>query len=166
VIALVISLADVGDRILQTRAADEARIQALPTLWALIKNYAPVGSGIGSFVGVFKVAEPNQMLEGGYMNHAHNDYAELLIEAGLPALLFLLVCGAWLARSAWRVFRYDPKPTQRIMLGRLGVVLCAMIAFASAADYPARTPLIAVVGAMAVAFIQLGTYVRAAPVSQ
>jgi O-antigen ligase len=157
VIALAASGFDVVDRLLATNATDEARIQSIPTLWTLTKTYAPFGSGIGSFVSAFQVAEPNELLDASYMNHAHNDYFELIIETGLPGALLLLGFGCWWAYASWQLLRFDAKPSQKVLLGRLGVILIAMTAIASVSDYPVRTPLVSALVAIAATFVLLGT---------
>src|SRR5438045_7942021 len=75
----------------QDPVSAEARISLLPGLMAAAKNYAPVGSGLGSFVPVFQLFERPDTVLKQYVNHAHNDYIELFIETGLLGAAALLV---------------------------------------------------------------------------
>lgn len=124
-------------RLFAGEAVGEVRLSALPTILNLIGTYFPFGAGIGTFEPVFKVAEPDELISQLYINHAHNDYLELALDAGLPGALLLVVFAGWAlhrSRIAWRgVGIYA-------LHGRLGSILLAQIAIASAFDYPIRTP--------------------------
>jgi O-antigen ligase len=69
-------------------------------------DFLPIGSGLGTFADVFR----RYQLEGmpGYVDHAHNDYAELFVELGVAgvAIVVLLVAAyaaRWLELSrVWR----------------------------------------------------------------
>lgn len=72
----------------QTHTETEARTYAFAAYPGLIEKYAKTGSGLGSFAAVFGKDQPPDAI--GYYDHAHNDYAEFLIEAGFPGVLILL----------------------------------------------------------------------------
>ncbi len=103
-------------------------------------RYFPFGSGVGSFVEVYQVDEPRGLLLQGYVNHAHNDFLEIYLTMGLPGLILL----AWIAfislREGWAAFAGKQRLGRSLMYKRLGVVMIAMFAAASVADYPLRTP--------------------------
>jgi O-antigen ligase len=131
-------------------AEDHANMRAdyLPIYMDLISKFFPVGSGFGSFDAVFRANEPFWALRPYYLNHAHNDLAELLIEGGIfGALLFALFLGWHLLRSAqlWLGRRTEGTP----VLGRAGSAIVFMVLLASLVDYPIRTPIIAVLVAIA-----------------
>jgi O-antigen ligase len=115
----------------------------------LIPVYFPVGSGIGSFVEVFKVLEHLSWVKPTYLNHAHNEYIEQLIEVGIAApILWILVLGMVVGplRSAWR----DRARTQgRIAV--LGGLMVLLFFLHSAFDYPLRRPSLDVVFVIALA---------------
>lgn len=127
------------DRLFAIDAAADMRVRAIPTLRLLVGQFFPFGSGMGSFDAMFRIAEPFGLLKPTYFNHAHNDYAELLIEAGLPGALLLVGALVWWARASWRAWRPSPGIDQA---GRLGSAMILLILAASAVDYPARTPLV------------------------
>lgn len=103
----------------------------------------PTGAGIGTFVDAFAMHEPLNSVSEHYLNHAHNDYLDLALEAGLPGLI--LAGGAlWLmAMGAWRNHRGGRnharaggrQPMEAILI----LMPPALIALHSLVDYPART---------------------------
>ena len=102
--------------------------------------YFPFGSGIGTFADVYKIHENRSLLQPEYLNHAHNDLLELLMTAGLPGLILLLVAAfAWSKRS-YAVFFRERVNCQSLMFARLGSVIILMLSIASLGDYPLRTP--------------------------
>lgn len=132
-------------RLVETDPASELRIQALPILSKAIQTFMPFGSGIGTFVEAYQIFEPDRLVSASYFNHAHNDFIELVMTGGIPAVLLLLwaiALGAGWLGSLIRNRKIDPASsgfgTQ--VLGRAGFAVLAMLALASAADYPLRTP--------------------------
>lgn len=127
------------DRILALDTEHDLRSRALPTVLAMINTYFPAGSGLGGFDPVFRMHEPTPLLNISYFNHAHNDFLEIALDAGLPGIVLLL--GAifwWLFASigAWR-----DRTDGDVTLARLGAATLLLIFIASAFDYPARTPM-------------------------
>lgn len=130
------------DRILAVEAGQDMRSRGLPTILLMMRTYFPVGSGLGGFDPIFRLHEPFNLLKPTYFNHAHNDFLEVVLDAGLPGLAVLaggLFWWAWTSLAAWR-----GGPT----LPKLGSAMLLLIIIASGFDYPARTPMI-----MAVAMI-------------
>jgi O-antigen ligase len=131
--------------------AQDMRARALPTIIGMIKTYLPLGSGFGSFDQVFRMYEPFALLNPSYFNHAHNDYVELLLEAGLLGLLLLVVAIGW-----WFVASLRARNTLRDTrdgLPLLGSTMLLLVAIASMFDYPARTPLIMVAMVLAAVWL-------------
>ena len=72
---------------------------AAATLRAAL-DFLPLGSGLGTVADVFPRYQAGTV--AGFVDHAHNDYAEAFLELGLGAIaLTVLVTAAYLAR--WRV---------------------------------------------------------------
>jgi O-antigen ligase len=88
----------------------EDRARNLPIYFKMIADLFPFGSGMGSFDGIFKAYEPVANLSPSYLNHAHNDYAQVLIEAGLAAAVGLILFGIWWARGALAYVRDKSAP--------------------------------------------------------
>ena len=120
----------------------DLRSELAPILWRMICNQFPYGSGFGSFEGLYRTVEPLNLLSTRYLNQAHNDWAQFLIEGGLPGLLLLGLVVAWLVCRTIQVFRAAPSPSRDLAL--LSLFVLVVLGFASVVDYPLRTPAMAV----------------------
>ena len=120
---------------------DEGRAVVTATTLAMAGKYAPIGSGLGTFVPAYATAEPRSALTSEYFNHAHDDCDELWLEGGV--FLGLVVVGflGWLilaARSAWRKSGRG-ESSGAPALARAASVAIGLALVHSAADYPLRT---------------------------
>jgi O-antigen ligase len=97
--AVAISIASIPvlNRFVNLNPMDDDRWTTFENTVEAIKVFFPVGSGPGTFPDIYRAFQPvDQML---FINHAHNDYLELLLEMGLLggmiiiAFLFLYVTG-------------------------------------------------------------------------
>jgi O-antigen ligase len=123
---------------------DDPRFHFWPNvLWA-IGHFGGPGTGAGTFDGVYRSAETLDTLSPLYLNHAHNDYLEILLEMGVPGILLLL---AFLGFLGWRSTKIIRRVDMREGLGLAygGMVCAGVLLLHSAADYPLRTPLLSVV---------------------
>jgi O-antigen ligase len=142
------------DRLLAMDTAADMRTRGLPVVLDAAHAFFPLGAGFGSFDAVFRMREPLNLLKPTYFNHAHNDFLELVIDGGLSAVLILLLALAWLGLASIRVWRSNGSTDTT--LGRLGSALLFLVLFASAFDYPARTPTIMAIVALAAAWLEWG----------
>lgn len=106
--------------------------------WAL-DYYGLVGTGFGTFVPVYKSAESLEAVVPQTINHAHNDYLELLLEGGIPAVVLMLAFAALLTVALLRSFRGKFHPKQSAATAAAVVGITILLA-ASAVDYPLRMP--------------------------
>ncbi len=155
--AIVAVRAPALQRLIETDPADELRITALPIVFEAIERFFPFGSGLGTFVEVYQIFEPDRLITPSYFNHAHNDFAELLLTAGIPGVLLLLwaavlglLCLRALLRS--RSTKLNDPGFQAQVLGRAGFSIVTMLALYSAADYPLRVPSLMLLAMIAVAW--------------
>lgn len=126
---------------------EEARVWAAPITAAAGWAHFPFGSGFGTFDPVFRAAAGDAHLSPAYVNHAHNDYLELWLTGGLPAMLLLLVVLWWggrLAISNWRL-----KPGNPSAISRAASIVVLLILLHSVVDYPVRTVAISSLFALA-----------------
>lgn len=154
VVSLTSGRAQSIERLLTMNATDDMRARGLATVVDAAQTYFPVGAGFGSFNTVFRIHEPFELLKPTYFNHAHNDYLELLIDGGLPALLLLLAALGWWMVASIKVWRREP--SSQVVLGRAGSGLLLLLVIASAFDYPARTPIIMAFTILATAWLDWG----------
>ena len=131
-------------------ASKESSFATREEIWTssltLVKEYGVTGSGLGTYPRLYAHAEAPGSVDLTYVNHAHNDYLELLIELGLPGALLLAAFLLWWsrqARRAWAVQDNDP-------YGQAASISSAAILLHSLVDFPLRTAAIAAVFAMCV----------------
>lgn len=119
----------------------ELRFEALPTILQLIGTYWPIGSGGGSFAAVYKIAEPTSLLSNTYLNQAHNDWIQIVLEHGLLGLVLLAAFVIMVLRAGLHTLRQH----RGVLLNRITILAPpAMFAVASVLDYPLRTPILQV----------------------
>lgn len=142
------------DRLFAKDTIADLRFEVTAPIWRAALHYFPAGSGLGTFVEVYKVVEPDRLLSPRYLNHAHNDWLEVLLTAGLPGLLICAAAIWLLGRAAIGVVRERVEaPTFDTVTARLGLAIVVILALGSAYDYPLRTPSLACLFAVAVAWL-------------
>ena len=112
-----------------------ARETIFATSWTAIADFMPTGSGLGSFAEIYRLYEDPATVGPRYVNHAHNDYLELLLETGAPGALLLgvfLIWWGWRSVRVWRAENAGP-------FARAAVIVTATILIHSLVDYPLRT---------------------------
>lgn len=109
------------------------------TAWTQVESSFPFGTGIGTFARVYPFGENPNTVDMTFVNHAHNDYLELLVEGGFPIVVILCLFFAWWLRRA----RSDWLGKDNPELGRAATVATAAILAHSFVDFPLRTPGIA-----------------------
>lgn len=154
VVTIAILRTSTLDRLIETDPAGELRIQALPIVMNALERFLPFGSGLGTFVEVYKIFEPNALISESYFNHAHNDFVELVLTAGIPGVLLLMWVGALMLLSLRSLVRNrrvaaGERGFSAQVLGRAGFSILTMLALASAADYPLRVPSLMLLGIVA-----------------
>lgn len=87
-------------RISGSSPVEEFRFVVWETMIEFLPQYLPFGSGVGSFVEIFQIHEPSEMLGTSYWNHAHNDWLEWTLEGGIPAVLLIAAALFAYARKA------------------------------------------------------------------
>ncbi len=113
----------------------------LPVIREMLDDHWLIGAGFGSFEQVYHIYEPSELLMPFYVNQAHNDGAQFVVEGGLLAGLILTGILMWVARCILRTG-----------VGRLATSsalfwssVFAIVGVASIIDYPLRAPLFQVV---------------------
>jgi len=139
------------ERLVGATGSDDMRFRVFGTLLEMIRFYWPFGSGFGSFIEIYEIHEPHALLGPTYLNHAHNDWLELLLTGGLPAAAIVLVAIlGYLARLCRLILGSTrQQDASDALLQRLGMLILAMLALASLGDYPLRTPSLACFAAVA-----------------
>lgn len=119
-----------------------------PTL-EIARQALPVGTGLGSFRQVYAMHEDPDRVATTYSIHAHNDYAQWVMELGLPGLILMILFLAWWVRvtiSMW-------SDAQASAFARAASIASAAVLAHSLVDFPLRTSAIAACFAFCVALL-------------
>lgn len=122
-------------------ASTEGRYAFWPDVVYAVNLYWPWGTGLGTFDPVFRSVENLAIVDITYVVHAHNDFMELVLEAGWAGVALMLLIAAQLGAVAWRAWR-RPEADQPRVIARAAIAGIAVVAVHSLVDYPLRTPAI------------------------
>ena len=114
-----------------------------------IGDFMPLGSGLGSFLPVYRLYEDQGAATTTFVNHAHNDYAELALELGAAGVVLIVLFLAWwgiAAAAAWRSAELKPYV-------RAASIASAAILAHSLVDFPLRTEAMLAVFSMCLALL-------------
>ncbi|MEX0852710.1 MAG: O-antigen ligase family protein [Bauldia sp.] len=117
--------------------------------------FQPIGSGFGTFESIYRMFETPDVLLTSYVNHAHNDWLELWLEGGWPAIGLAIAFLAWALRAgaaAWRAEDGEAAALDRALAQAATVTIVALLLH-SAMDYPLRTTAVMVVFAFSCALL-------------
>ena len=113
--------------------------------WEITQHSAPLarqfwmfGGGAGSFVRLFTIGERLEWVKPAYVNAAHDDYLQLVIELGLPGLLALALFAVALGRGALAGWRRGNGFRSSVLV--TGLLIVVLYALHSVVDYPLRRP--------------------------
>ena len=119
----------------QKANAELSRQTSFALTFQAARAYFPIGSGTASFQPIYRTQEPLASVTPTYMNHAHSDWLELLLETGIVGIAFAALFLAWWVvrlRAIWRAEEPDP-------FAQAAVIATAAILLHSVVDYPLRT---------------------------
>jgi O-antigen ligase len=126
-----------------------SRAQMFTTTMAATKEFLPLGSGIGSFPRVYPMFENPDTIAPTIVNHAHNDYAELALETGIPGIVLIALFLVWWAAAARRAWG----SVSAGHYARAASIASAAILVHNIVDYPLRTAAISTIFAMCLALL-------------
>jgi len=108
-----------------------------PILIEMVGDHWVIGTGIGSFERVYQIYEPSGLLMPLYVNQAHNDWGQFILEGGFFAVALLIVLLIWLTNAIRIISLHSTIKFEVIVWAGLAIIIGA----ASMVDYPLRTPL-------------------------
>ena len=155
VAATTLSRAQAVQRLFDYDLANDPRMKLGGALLRMMKAFFPFGSGFGSFEPVFRAFEPIENLTNSYINEAHNDFLQLVIEGGVLGAALIAIYLIWWARQTARLWR-NGRRDDSDSLGRLGFAITLIIMLSSIPDYPLRTPLMSVIFVIASLWMSSG----------
>ena len=156
-VVLVLQFASIG--LLQrfeVAPEDDLRWEFAATTLRAALDFMPFGSGFGTFEDVYKIYEERGQLFTSYVNHAHNEYAETLLEGGVPAFGVLIAFLIWFATAAtrrWRATGARSMSTLDRSLPKAATLVVLLLLIHSAVDYPLRTTALSALFAFACALM-------------
>jgi O-antigen ligase len=127
----------------------QSREEILATTSKAIADYMPLGSGLGSFVTIYRLYESPDTVTSEYVIHAHNDYAEIALEMGVPGIVLLLLFLSWWIVAVWKVWIIGEGGP----FTRAASIASAAVLVHSLVDFPLRTAAISACFAMCLALL-------------
>jgi O-antigen ligase len=109
--------------------------------WAL-QQYGLAGTGLGTFIPVYQSAESLDAVVPAITNHAHNDYLEIVLDGGWPAIVILVLFFAFLGLALFRMVR-DREELLDPAISVAAITGVAILLASSSVDYPLRMPALA-----------------------
>jgi hypothetical protein len=140
ILTYFLSRAEAIERLFNQGISEDGRTDFWSVSISLFWKYFPWGSGSGSFVEAYQIAEPTRLLNATYLNRAHNDWVETAVVFGLPGVIALTVAAIAFGIRSYRLWHGGDGGSRSVAFGRLASIMIAMIAIASTSDYPLRTP--------------------------
>jgi O-antigen ligase len=104
-------------------------------------------------VPIFQRFEPRTLVQHVYVNHAHNDWLELWLGGGVPAILLIIGFLSWFAAASHRVWRAS-RPEASVLdlaLAQAATIVIILLLLHSLVDYPLQIPTLSVLFAIACA---------------
>jgi O-antigen ligase len=126
-----------------------SRAEIWNTTGKAIAETFPAGTGLGTFQQVYSHYEDPSLVTNQYVNHAHNDYLELVLELGVVGMALIILFLAWWVVAAARIWT-SPLSTP---YSRAATIVTATILAHSVVDFPLRTAAISAIFAVSVAIM-------------
>jgi O-antigen ligase len=115
----------------------DARWTMASVTWQALRSYFPTGSGLGTFERVYQLNEPPQAVMWEVINHAHNDWLELILETGGVGLVLVIAFLVWFGRAWARSLSGTDAIDRRI--DQAACIAISLVSLHSLWDYPLRT---------------------------
>ena len=147
----LLSLDPTVARQLQAQLGGDLRFSLTPTTFAAGARFAPFGAGAGSFAAVYPMFEPLVDMGPAFVNHAHDDLAEVWLEAGVPGVALIAALAVWWVWAS--VAAMSDRRRVGAALALAGSMTAGVLMAHSLVDYPLRTPALATLFAFAIGLV-------------
>ena len=108
-------------------------------------DFFPFGAGLGTYEDMIPLYESGDTVTGTFINHAHNDYLEILIECGAIGLVAICIALATLMSASYSAWKRGFE-NRNFILPAATIAVCALLLH-SLVDYPLRTETLAAIAA-------------------
>ena len=125
-----------------------------------IADSFPIGTGLGSFEQVYRQYEDPSNVTLEYVNHAHNEYLEILLELGAAGLVLMAVFLGWWMLATLNIWTSSLSTP----FARAVTIASAAVLAHSVVDFPLRTAAISAIFAASIAM--MAQNLRNAPVTK
>jgi O-antigen ligase len=122
--------------------SEELRYQYWENSVYAVRETFPFGTGFGSFERIYRAIEPLGQVSPLSVNHVHNDFVELALEGGLPAVLLAVLALGTVLQALVRGWRMADDRQERGTVVAAGSSIAIILLF-SLVDYPLRMAAIA-----------------------
>jgi hypothetical protein len=136
-LALGLGMLAILERFAAKDIAEDARWMVAADTWNALWVYFPFGAGLGTFPSVYPLHERVADLIPEFVNRAHDDLLETLLEGGLASLSLLIGFVVWLSLATGRALVGNLESEGR--QARAGVIVMWLLLLHSLWDYPLRT---------------------------
>jgi O-antigen ligase len=130
-------------------ASLESRAAIFKTSLKAASEFAPLGSGVGTFAEIYPRYEDPASIWPTFANHAHSDFIEILLETGVAGLILVALFLIWWIGRVVAIWR-SPTVDQ---FARAATIASAAILAHSLVDYPLRMTAISAIFAMCLALM-------------
>ena len=117
--------------------------------WSAITTHWPWGTGFGSFTAVYQAFERPEEIIPSFINFAHDDYLQILLEGGVGGLLLMAAFGVWFLVRLVGLVLSALRGEENDVLAVAAAIACSALLLHSVVEYPLRTGSIACVFAVA-----------------
>jgi hypothetical protein len=139
---LGLGMLEILTRLATQDIAEDARWAIAASTWEGIWSYLPFGAGIGTFPSVYPFHERIVDLIPQFVNRAHDDGLETLLEGGIASLVLLIGFVVWLSLATRRALIGEFAMGEYGLADRqagAGVIVMWLLLLHSLWDYPLRT---------------------------
>lgn len=126
-------------RLASTDSVSEYRTTIYAVSLSTLRSVFPIGGGFGSFVPLYAMHETPSVVTTAFVNHAHNDWLELVLEGGLPMAILLVAYLAWYASATYNIWAKGRDLSEDLLLKAASISIALLLCH-SFFDYPLRTP--------------------------
>lgn len=134
-------------------SADDGRFDYWGNTQHVLPDVLPWGAGLGSFRQVYASIEPLGEVGHLFVEHAHDDYLEWLVEAGWPGVAVLAGLLLAIGFGYRQTLRLHVAGSERRALAHAGLIGSLVLIACSLTDYPVRMPALAMLGGVLLALI-------------
>ncbi len=154
-IAFQFGFVNIMQRVEQSEVIEDIRWSVAKVTTEAALAHMPLGSGFGTFVPVYDRFAPRTLLMDRYVNHAHNDWLELWLTGGVPAIVLVLCFLGWFAAVSASAWRENPGngAVLEVALARAACIVICLLMLHSLIDYPLRTAALDVLFAICCALL-------------